>query len=63
MQKEAGREPWFRLTVEMTPLDLAWMLENSGYSTPLGPGHALSISTIAVLIRTLRRSFSTPAIT
>jgi hypothetical protein len=31
----------------MTPPDLVWMLENSGYSTPLGPGHAMSISTIA----------------
>lgn len=47
VQKEAGREPRFRLAVEMTPPDLVWMLENSGYSTPLGPGHAWSISTIA----------------
>ncbi|MCX0271654.1 hypothetical protein NLM24_13235 [Nocardia zapadnayensis] len=47
MKKEAGREPRFRLAVEMTPPDLVWMLENSGSTTPLGPGHALSISTIA----------------
>ncbi|MFI2336812.1 hypothetical protein ACH474_25825 [Nocardia rhamnosiphila] len=47
VKKEAGREPRFRLAVEMTPPDLVWMLENSGYTTPLGPGHALSISTIA----------------
>ncbi|MEV0110841.1 hypothetical protein AB0H42_31550 [Nocardia sp. NPDC050799] len=46
-KEEAGREPRFRLAVELTPPDLVWMLENSGYSTPLGPGHALSISTIA----------------
>ncbi|MGW5385137.1 hypothetical protein [Nocardia sp. NPDC003963] len=47
VQKESGREPRFRLAVEMTPPDLVWMLEKSGYSAPLEPGHALSISTIA----------------
>ncbi len=47
VKKEAGCEPRFRLAVEMTPPDLVWMLENSGYSTPLGAGHSLSISTIA----------------
>ncbi|MGW0179201.1 hypothetical protein [Nocardia sp. NPDC003345] len=47
VKKEAGREPRVRLAVEMTPPDLMWMLENSGCSTPLGPGHALSLSTIA----------------
>ncbi|WP_063060898.1 hypothetical protein [Nocardia sienata] len=47
VKKEVGRVPRFRLAVEMSPPDLVWMLEESRYSTPLGPGHALSISTIA----------------